>query len=240
MQFIFTNLTGCSCSAPCFLSTYISVLSSPPRPLTIAEKTSVRLCTFSPPIPHPPHLVISHSAPRGQLTFHRLQEDFNWPTQVHVFSLFSQCCVPLSPDIWPLPNSQEGRWSVLLTTVNHPHLSLGLRISALSHCLWRKWLHLCFLFRLAHCMIRTWVDVSEYARFTPSAHTQNPAVYVSLFRHKHKKQGVRQTIFALLIKSVETLCSSRNAFFLLLWPFECVSPGMQVKCFVSQWNSEQG
>ena len=95
-------------------------------------------------------------------------------------------------------------------------------------------------FRLAHCMIRTWVDVSEYARFTPSAHTQNPAVYVSLFRHKHKKQGVRETIFALLIKSVETLCTSRNAFFLLLWPFECVSPGMQVKCFVSQWNSEQG
>ena len=56
-------------------------------------------------------------------------------------------------------------------------------------------------------MIRTWVDVSEYARFTPSAHTQNPAVYVSLFRYKHKKQGVRQTIFALLVKSVETLCT---------------------------------
>ena len=50
-------------------------------------------------------------------------------------------------------------------------------------------------FCLAHCTIRTWVDVSEYARFTPLAHTQNPAVYVSLFRHKHKKQGVRQTIF---------------------------------------------
>ena len=62
-------------------------------------------------------------------------------------------------------------------------------------------------FCLAHCVIRTWVDVSEYARFTPSAHTQNPAVYVSLFRYKHKKQGVRQTIFALLVKSVETLCT---------------------------------
>lgn len=58
-----------------------------------------------------------------------------------------------------------------------------------------------------------WVAVSEFARVTTSALTQGPSVKVFTFRHKHGKQGLRETVFALLVKSVETVCALRNAFF---------------------------
>lgn len=149
MQFLFTNLTGCSCSASCFLSTYISVLSSPPRPLTIAEKTSARLCAFSPPIPHPPHLAVSTQLPEASLPFPASRK-ISTDKLKFMALLYAPSAVSLCPQISDLYLIHRRAGDLFSSPLWITRIYHGACISALSHCLWRKRLHLCFLLSVWH------------------------------------------------------------------------------------------
>lgn len=88
---------------------HLSPLLPPPRPLTIAEKTSARLCAFSlhPPSPSP---VFPTQLPEASFftASRKISAD---RLKFMLFSMLS--AVSLCPQISDLPNSQEGRWSVL-------------------------------------------------------------------------------------------------------------------------------
>lgn len=95
-----------------------------------------------------------------------------------------------------------------------------------------------FPFIILHdCMI--WGFGQLYLNLQGSLHGSSPRVYVFMFRHKHRKQRLRDN-FCLTDKvNGIVVYTSRNAVSFLLWPIVCVFPGMQVKLFVSQWNNEQ-
>lgn len=76
-----------------------------------------------------------------------------------------------------------------------------------------------------------WAAVSEFVWVTVLALTQGPTVKMFTFRHKHGKQGLRETVFALLVKSVETVCTLRNAFYSFFGLFNVFPLGCKCNFF---------